>query len=163
MRHFVTGVWTVGLQVPFIARRIDFVVYGWQLQPMMTSSSGNIFRVTSLLWGESTSHRWIPLTKASDAELWCFFPICAWTNGWTNNRDAGDLRRHPAHNVTVMCQQKINYVDRETHIWPPVLQNLPKTKKNSRNNYHSVLSKQIVLKIKIPEPIIIPHSANKLY
>ena len=24
------------------------------------------------LWGESTGHRWIPLTKASDAELWCF-------------------------------------------------------------------------------------------
>ena len=24
------------------------------------------------LWGESTGHRWIPLTKASDTELWCF-------------------------------------------------------------------------------------------
>ena len=24
------------------------------------------------LWGESTSHRWIPLTKASDAGPWCF-------------------------------------------------------------------------------------------
>ena len=39
---------------------------------MMTSSNGNIFRVTGLLWGESTGHRWIPLTKASDAELWYF-------------------------------------------------------------------------------------------
>ena len=29
----------------------------------------NIFRVTGALWGESTNHRWIPLTKASDAEL----------------------------------------------------------------------------------------------
>ena len=29
--------------------------------------------------------------------------ICAWTNGWTNNRDAGDLRRHRTHyDVTVM-------------------------------------------------------------
>ena len=28
--------------------------------------------------------------------------ICAWTNGWTNNRDAGDLMRYRAHNnVTV--------------------------------------------------------------
>ena len=25
------------------------------------------------------------------------FFICAWTNGWVNNRDAGDLRRHRAH------------------------------------------------------------------
>ena len=39
---------------------------------MMTSSNGNIFRVTGLLWVEFTGHRWIPLTKASDAELWCF-------------------------------------------------------------------------------------------
>ena len=38
----------------------------------MTSSNENIFRVTGPLCGEFTSHRWIPLTKASDAELWCF-------------------------------------------------------------------------------------------
>ena len=38
----------------------------------MTSSIGNIFRVTGPLWGESTGHRWIPLIKASVAELWCF-------------------------------------------------------------------------------------------
>ena len=30
------------------------------------------FHVTGPLWGESTGHRWIPLTKASDAELWRF-------------------------------------------------------------------------------------------
>ena len=24
------------------------------------------------LWGESIGHQWIPLTKVSDAELWCF-------------------------------------------------------------------------------------------
>ena len=49
-------------------------------------------------------HRCIPLTiKASDAELWPFIMLCIWTNGWTNNREAGDLRRHQAHNVvTVM-------------------------------------------------------------
>ena len=39
---------------------------------MMTSSNGNIFRVTGPLCGEFTGHRWIPLTKASDAELWYF-------------------------------------------------------------------------------------------
>ena len=32
-----------------------------------------------------------------------FTLICAWINGWVNNRDAGDLRRHRAHyDVTVM-------------------------------------------------------------
>ena len=39
---------------------------------MMTSLNGNIFRVTGHLCGEFTDDRWIPRTKASDAELWCF-------------------------------------------------------------------------------------------
>ena len=39
---------------------------------MMTSSNGNIFHVTGLLCGEFTGQRWIPHTKASDAELWCY-------------------------------------------------------------------------------------------
>ena len=41
-------------------------------QCMMTSSNGNIFRVTGHLCGEFIGHRWIPRTKVSDAELWCF-------------------------------------------------------------------------------------------
>ena len=42
---------------------------------MMTSSNGNISRITGHLWGKFTGHRWIPSTKASDAELWCFFEL----------------------------------------------------------------------------------------
>ena len=69
----------------------------------MTSSNGNIFRVTDHLCGEFNGPRWIPRTKASDAELWFFF--CVWINGWVNNREAGDLRRYRAHyDVTVMKQ-----------------------------------------------------------
>ena len=37
---------------------------------IMMSSNGNIFRVTGHLCGEFTGERWIPLTKASDLELW---------------------------------------------------------------------------------------------
>ena len=48
------------------------------------------------------------LTKASDVELWCFYLICAWTNGWVNSRDVGNLRRHCAHyDVTVMVKDTI--------------------------------------------------------
>ena len=37
---------------------------------MMTSSNGNIFRFIGPFCREFTGHQWIPLTKASDAELW---------------------------------------------------------------------------------------------
>ena len=33
---------------------------------------GNIFRVTGPLCGEFTGDRWIPRTKASDSDFWCF-------------------------------------------------------------------------------------------
>ena len=42
---------------------------------MMTSSNGNIFCVTGHLCVEFTGHRWIPRTKFSDAEFWCFFDL----------------------------------------------------------------------------------------
>ena len=54
------------------------------------------FRVTRPLCGEFTSHRWIPHKGQLRGAL--MFPlICAWMNGWVNNREAGDLRRHCAH------------------------------------------------------------------
>ena len=63
---------------------------------MMTSSKGNSFRVTGPLCPEFTGHRWIPRTKASDAELWCFLWCAHWINGWANNHEAGDLGRYRA-------------------------------------------------------------------
>ena len=43
---------------------------------MMTSSNGNIFRFTGPVCKKFTGHRWIPLRKASDAELWYYFQLC---------------------------------------------------------------------------------------
>ena len=79
---------------------------------MMTSSNGNTFRVTGLLCGEFTGCRWIPITKASDAELWRFlWSAHACINDWTNTREAGGLRRHRAHyDVSVMfCFVMVNW------------------------------------------------------
>ena len=52
------------IQGPYQARffRIHDDVIKWK-----------IFHVTGPLGGESTVYRWIPPTKTSDAELWCFF------------------------------------------------------------------------------------------
>ena len=70
---------------------------------MMTSSNGNIFRVTGPLCREFTGYQWIPLTKANERGALMFSLICAWINGWVINREAGDLRRHRPHcDVTIM-------------------------------------------------------------
>ena len=83
----------------------------------MTSSNGNIFRVTGHLYGEFTGHRIIPRTKVSDAEHWCFILSDAWINAWVNNREAGDLRRHRAHyDVIVMVYQ--NYCSSKCKLIP---------------------------------------------
>ena len=64
---------------------------------MMTSSNGNIFRVT----GPRS-----PVNSPQKGQ-WCgalmFSLICVWINDWVNNRDASDLRRYRAHyDVIVM-------------------------------------------------------------
>ena len=78
---------------------------------MMTSSNGNIFRVTGPLCGEFTGDRWIPHTKASDAELWCFL-WSAWINGWVNNCETGDLRPYRAHYDVIVVKK-----DNESRIY----------------------------------------------
>ena len=73
---------------------------------MMTSSNGNIFRVTGPLEGKSTGHRCILLTKGTGAKLWCFPWSAPEQTVQANTGDAGDLRRHRTHyDVTVMTNK----------------------------------------------------------
>ena len=60
---------------------------------MMTSSNGNICHFTGLLWGWPTDST----HKDQQLRALMIYLICAWTNGWVNTRNAGDLRRHSAH------------------------------------------------------------------
>ena len=68
--------------------------------PMMTSSNGNIFRVTGPLCGEFTGHRWIPRTKTNDAEIWCFlwsapeYGLSKQSWGWCLKTPSRSLWRH---------------------------------------------------------------------
>ena len=61
-------------QYPGYALLVKIVLYVFcsYIMFMMTSSNGNIFRVTGHQCGEFTGPRWILRTKASDADLWCF-------------------------------------------------------------------------------------------
>ena len=63
------------------------------------------FRVTGSLCGVFTGHRWIPHTKASDAELWWFLCLNKWlskqSRGWWFETPSGSLWHHCDGNVTV--------------------------------------------------------------
>ena len=77
--------------------------------PMMTSSNGNIFRVTGpFVRGIHRS----PVNfhhKGQWRGALMFSLICAWTNDWTKYREAGDLRRHSGHyDAIVMSMYKFD-------------------------------------------------------
>ena len=68
----------------------------------LTSSNGNISRVTGPLCGEFTGPGEFPAQRPVTRSL-MFSLICARINGWVNNRYAGDLRRNQVHyDVIVM-------------------------------------------------------------
>ena len=98
-------------------------VFCWSfIEIMMTSSNGNIFRVTSPLCGKFTGPQWIPHTKASDAELWCFLwstpnkRLSKQMQGWWFETHSPPLWRHS--NVLGVDEMISNYLDQW---WPSSL------------------------------------------
>ena len=92
---------------------------------MMTPSNGNIFRVIVPLLEVSTGLRWIPFTKASDAELWYFLRPGSKQMVEQIARYVADLRRHRAHyDVSVMLtpssidERPLQYVQQLRQIIP---------------------------------------------
>ena len=72
----------------------------------MTSSNGNIFRVTGHLCGEFTG----PPHKGQWREALMFSLICARINSWVNNGESGDLRRHRGHYDVIVMSRTHNTV-----------------------------------------------------
>ena len=72
---YIRGWWNIYMDIKShsvgVSEATELLRQLWNMV-MMTSSNGNIFRVTGLLCGEFTGPRWIPRTKASDAEIWCY-------------------------------------------------------------------------------------------
>ena len=92
--------WGPGIIAPAVAARC-----------MMTSSNGKFFRFTGPLCGEFTGHRWIPRTKASDAELWCSNKrLSKHSWGWWFETPSHSLWRHG--NDIPYC---LNNVYRDSH------------------------------------------------
>ena len=81
-----------------------YFLFSWWRHRLETCSASLAF-----VWG---IHRWLRVIHRSPVnsphtDQWrgalMFSLNCFWTNGWVNNQDAGDLRRHHTHyDVTVM-------------------------------------------------------------
>ena len=104
-----------------MVRNINYINYNHELNVqqweriyghgvcMVTSSNGNIFRVTGPLCGEFTGPGEFPAQRPVTRSFDVFFDLCL-NKDWVNNRKAGDLRRHGAHCdviVMVYCLQNI--------------------------------------------------------
>ena len=77
---------------------IEEVPYSWRRHQMETFSA-----LLVICAGNSPVNS---LYKGQWRGALMFSLICAWINGWVNNREAGDLRRNRAHcDVTVMIFQ----------------------------------------------------------
>ena len=65
---------------------------------LLAISAGN-----SPVTGEFPAQR--PVTQSFDVSL-----ICAWINGWVNNREAGDLRRYGAHYDVIVMTCSLSFM-----------------------------------------------------
>ena len=104
LKHISTG--ELSLHISWRSTHLLYLYFlfsWWRHQMETCSASLAFFRGI---------HRWLrgihrsPL-NSPHTDQWrgalMFSLICAWTNGWINNQDAGDLKRHRAHyDVTVM-------------------------------------------------------------
>ena len=87
----------------FFVDKSGFHTPSISVNSMMTSSKGNIFRVTDPLWGEFADH-WIPLTKPVTRNFDAFFDLRL------NKRVSKQSRRRcfevssPHYDVTVMVR-----------------------------------------------------------
>ena len=73
----------------------------------MTSSNGNIFRVTGLCAGNSLETSEFPAQRPVTRSFDVFFDL-RWTNSWVNTCDVDDKRRHRTLcDVTVMYCSKV--------------------------------------------------------
>ena len=83
----------------------------WRHQMETFSGLLALFSGNLPVTGEFPSQR--PVTQSVMFSL-----ICTWINGWVNNRDAGDFRRHRTHyDVTVMLNNIVWSTKAYTNHW----------------------------------------------
>ena len=109
---------------------------------MMTSSNGKFSALLALCAGIHRSPV-NSLHKGQWRGALMFSLICAWLNGWVNNREAGDLRCHLCHyDVTVMDQCK--FETEESYF-----ANLPSNHRHCRLHPHLFVWTKLVTAISV--------------
>ena len=105
--HLFSPCWAISIQHKTFF--ISFIILSWQtwrkrveLQGQAALINAFIEHFQRIVW-EFTGHRWIPHTKASDAEIWCFLWIWMWISGWVNNRPWGWWFETPANSLWHHC------------------------------------------------------------
>ena len=86
----------------------------WKWTFMMTSSNGDIFFVTGLLWGNPSVPGWFPYQRPATLSFDVFI-MCARRNGWANSLDDSALRHRSSH-VTVMWTKGLGSLDIFMHL-----------------------------------------------
>ena len=88
-------------------RRVENETLAWLFSiNMMRSSNGNFSRV---YWPFVRGIHRSPVNSPHKGQLrgaLMLYLICVWLNGWFNNHEAGDLRRHRAHYDVIVMLSK---------------------------------------------------------
>ena len=109
-----------GISTPSQATNLLIILLLGHALPPIDSSHINLFRCIFLWFHDDVIkwkhfqrywpfvqgiHRWSvnSLYKGQWRGALMFSFICAWINGWVNNREAGDLRRHRTHYKSLLC------------------------------------------------------------
>ena len=91
----------------------------------MTPSNGEIFRVTVPFWGKSNGHRWIPLTKAIDTELWCF--LWSVPHKWLSKQSRRRWFETPLRYLWRHCKENRVYILWAVMLWVQCSDNVVNT------------------------------------
>ena len=113
----------------------------WRHQVETFSALLSLCAGNSPVTGEFPSQR--PVTRSFDVSF-----ICAWIDGWVNNREAGDLGRHRAHyDVIVMdslvagpyaTQSNVNHINCAVYVNTMLLWRFTKEARAHRDPYDHI-------------------------
>ena len=114
-RYILTNKWVLGIYLVIIARLLSLSPWLWYSQNNSRHDDVIKWKHFPRYWPFARGFHRSPMNsphKGQSRGALMFSLICARINGWVNNREAGDLRRHRAHyEVIVMVGLRTTFPD----------------------------------------------------